>query len=216
MKVAQFRCNEFAENCYVAYDEETKDAFIVDPGMKYEQEWNAVRNFVESNGLKVQHLLVTHYHIDHILGTQRCVDEYGVKVTGSLEESLALPEPRLQAIMFGLEYDCNIAIVKNDVKEGDVLCCGSHKIEVKDCPGHSFHGLCYYLPEDKIVFTGDVLFFCSIGRSDFGPEMGGDGNKLVEGIKTKLLTMPDDVTVFPGHGPKTNIGQEKRCNAFVR
>ena len=216
MKVAQFRCNEFAENCFVAYDEATKDAFIVDPGMKYEKEWQAVKGFVESNGLKIGHIFLTHYHIDHILGTGRCAEAFGIGITGSLEDSLALLIPRMQAAMFGFDYDCEIAKVSNDVKEGDTLMCGSHRIEVIDCPGHSFHGLCYYLPEDKMLFTGDVLFYDSIGRSDFGHNMGCDGEKLVEGIKTKLMTLPEDVTVFTGHGPKTSIAQEKLINPFIR
>ena len=216
LKVEQFRCNEFAENCFVAYDEETKDAFIVDPGMKFEQEWKAVKSFVDERQLKISHILLTHYHIDHILGTGLCSEAFGIGVTGSLEDSLAMLIPRMQAVMFGMEYDNKIGRVEHDVKEGDVLVCGGHRIEVIDCPGHSFHGLCYYLPDDKIVFTGDVLFYGSIGRSDFGAKLGCDGERLVEGIKTKLMTLPDDVTVFPGHGPKTSIGLEKHHNPFVR
>lgn len=215
MKVEQFKCNELAENCYVAYDEATLDAIIIDPGMQFEHDWNAVKDFVSDNNLKVRHILITHYHFDHILGSGRCVDEFGIELSGSLEESLSLPIPRMQATLFGYDYDCKIAGIKNDLKEDDKLLCGSHVIEVLDCPGHSFHGLCYYLPEDNIVFTGDVLFFCSVGRSDFGRNMGCDGKKLIDTIKAKLLTLPDNTIVWPGHGQPTMIGNEKIYNPFI-
>lgn len=216
MKVQSFRCNEFAENCYIAYDEETLDAVIIDPGMKYDQEWYAVKSFVEDNKLSINHILITHYHIDHILGSGRCVKEFGIELSGSLEEQLNLIIPRMQATLFGFDYECEIARISNDIKEGDSLTVGNHKIEVIDCPGHSFHGLCYYFPDDKLLFTGDVLFFCSIGRSDLGRTMGCDGMKLVEGIKTKLMVLPENVTVYPGHGPQTSIGKESVYNPFIR
>lgn len=215
MKVVQFRCNEFAENCFIAYDEISLDAIIIDPGMKYAQEWDSVRNFISNNKLAVRHILLTHYHLDHILGTGLCSKEYNIDISGSLEDMLGLPSPVVQARMFGMEYSNSIIGISKNLKEGDVIQCVHHKIQVIDCPGHSHHGLCYYFPEDKILFTGDVLFYCSIGRSDFGEEMGGNGQLLVQGIVTKLLTLPSDVIVYPGHGPQTSIGKESTFNPYI-
>lgn len=215
LKVEQFRCNEFAENSYVVYDEESLDAFIVDPGMKYENEWNTVNDYIQQKGLNIHYVLLTHYHIDHILGTGMCCKQYNVPICGSIEDQLGLPTPQMQAQMFGLGYDFPIAAINKDLKQGDELECGGINIKVIDCPGHSHHGLCYYLPEDNVLFSGDVLFFCSIGRSDFGASMGGDGLKLVTSIKNNLFVLSEETTVYPGHGPKTSIANEKKYNPYL-
>lgn len=215
IEVVQFRCNEFVENCYVAYDVDTKEAIIIDPGMKYQQEWKQVKDFISNNALKPCHILLTHYHIDHILGTGLCAQEYNLQISGSLEDQLGLPTPEMQGSLFGLETDNKIERISIDLKEGDYITIGKSIIKVIDCPGHSFHGLCYYLPEEKILFTGDVLFYCSVGRSDFGEDMGCNGQRLVYDIATKLLVLPKDVTIYPGHGPKTSVGQEATYNPFI-
>ena len=215
MKVEQFRCNEFVENCYVAFDEETLEAVIIDPGMKYKQEWDSFRSFISDNNLNVKHILLTHYHLDHILGTGLCAKEYNLDLSGNLEDQLGLPTPEMQGQLFGLEFSNSIPGIRINLKEGDSISCGKYKIEVIDCPGHSHHGLCFYIPDAKVLFSGDVLFFCSIGRSDFGRSMGGDGQKLINGIVSKLLTLPADVIVYPGHGPQTSIGKETAYNPYI-
>lgn len=216
IEVAQFRCNEFAENCYVVYDNISKDAIIIDPGIKYTNEWEKCKGFIKDNELLPRHILLTHYHIDHILGTGLCSKEYGLPVSGSIEDQLSLPTPEMQARLFGQEITNKIEPISINLKEGDTVSFGDNIIKILDCPGHSFHGLCYYFEKDKILFTGDVLFYCSIGRSDFGETMGCDGRLLIDSINSKLTTLPKDVTVFPGHGPKTTIGQECAYNPFIR
>lgn len=215
MKIQAFRCNEFAENCYVAYDDESLEAFIVDPGMKYENEWQQVFNYVSEHKLNIKYIFVTHYHLDHIFGTGKCVEEFGVELSGSIEDQLGLPSPQIQSQMFGLPFSNTISSITNNIVEGDKLLLGSKIIEVIDCPGHSHHGLCFYVPSAKALFSGDVLFYCSIGRSDFGRQMGGDGMLLVEGITTKLLILPSDVVVYPGHGPITTIEKEIKHNPYI-
>ena len=215
MKIKVFINNEFSENCYIAYDEVSREAVIIDPGMRYEKEKKNVSDFVKTNSLTIKHILLTHYHVDHVFGCEFCTKEFGLGLTGSLEDQLGLPTPKMQSELFGVG-DCGfIPSISADLHEGDELSFGNITVKVIDCPGHSHHGFCYYMPEEKILFTGDVLFNMSIGRSDFGEQFGGDGEALVENIKSKLLTLPEDVDVYPGHGPRTAIALEKSRNPFL-
>ena len=211
----RFTFNAFGENTYVVYDAATLAAAIVDPGCSDEREWAALRDEVRRLGLKVEYILLTHSHMDHVLGTGYCTAEYGIGASGSLADQLALPAPQEQAFLFGIECDTRPASIVNDLAHGATFAIGGLRTEVIDVPGHSPHGLCYYMPDERVVFSGDVLFAGSIGRTDFGPRFGCDGRALVEGITTRLLTLPPDVAVFPGHGPQTTIGQEATSNPYL-
>lgn len=219
MKIETIPCNNFGELCYVAsYD---FGCFIVDPGMADEEEWGKVKRYLDTNGLKPTHVLITHCHADHCLGSGFVKRDYPeVKVCGSMEEERLLPPIVVQARAFGLPWETmnwtpinmNINEAIEDQKLSEEL---GTEVHVLDCPGHSFHGLCYYMPEHKVLFSGDVLFYCSVGRSDFGPEMGGNGPLLAKGIVEKLFALPHDVKVYPGHGPYTTIGTEVNNNPYV-
>ena len=215
MKIKVFINNEFGENCYVAFDESSKEAIIIDPGMVTEKEQQKVGSFVKDNELTIKHILLTHSHVDHVYGCSYCVKEFGLGITGSLEDQLSLPSAHLQAQLFGVTDCGTVPSITTNIGEGDTLQFGNLDIKVIDCPGHSHHGLCFYIPQAKVVFTGDVLFNMSVGRSDFGPKFGGDGAKLIENIKNKLLTLPSDVDVYPGHGPRTAIELEIKRNPYL-
>lgn len=215
MKVETFQCNAFQQNCYLVWDEVSLEAFIIDPGFATEWEWQRVDARIQSAGLKLQSVLLTHNHADHCLGSNFPVRAYAVPVCGSMEDQDHMPSVGTQARAFGLDCEPHWSPITRDLREGDALQLGDNRVEVLDCPGHSHHGLCFYFPEAKLLFSGDVLFYCSVGRSDFGPAMGGNGPLLVQGIVTKLLTLPADVKVYPGHGPQTTIGTESTYNPYL-
>lgn len=213
--VQVFVCNSFWENTYLVYDTDTKEAALIDPGCCNEAEWRTVRETIVRLGLHMKYLLLTHGHVDHILGTEWPVKEYGLEVCGSVDEMNRLPSAEMQARLFGIHLQCRPAPVVRDLKEGDRLMLGDFRVEIIDVPGHSPHGLCYYLPEAGILFSGDVLFAGGIGRSDFGAAFGCNGRRLVEGIVDKLLVLPSATQVFPGHGASTTVGAESTGNPYL-
>jgi len=123
-----------------------------------------------------------------------------------------ISEVQARAAMFGLPVD-PVSLPEVVLKEGDTVTFGNSRLQVIPVPGHSPGSICFYEEDSKILITGDVLFYGSIGRTDL---TGGDYNTLISGIKNKLLVLPNDVDVFPGHGPATTIGDEKARNPFLR
>lgn len=223
MNIETFVCNPFQEQCYVIWEDGASSCLIVDPGCCNDFEWDLVHQFLVQHSLVPERILLTHCHTDHVMGTgyvKKCYPE--VKICGSVEDQNHLPPVYLQNRMFGINNEANVAPITHDLKEGDRLFWpetpapnqAQHSIVVIDCPGHSHHGLCYYMPDDNVLMSGDVLFCRSVGRSDFGPAMGGNGRLLLEGIVQKLLSLPEQVTVYPGHGPSTTIGIENRYNPY--
>lgn len=220
MKVKFFVCNPFGELCYVAWDEVSHHAIVVDPGMASDREWSALQRFVSEQQLTLDLVLVTHSHTDHVMGAGYLKREYpDLEICGSVEDQNHLPPIEVQNQMFGVDVMVHYAPITRNLMEGDVLTFGTdgcqHRIRVIDCPGHSHHGLCYYLEDDQLLFSGDVLFAGSVGRSDFGPAMGGNGRLLLEGIVQKLFVLPSEVKVYPGHGLHTTIGYEMQTNPYV-
>jgi len=226
MQVKTFQVNPFGENCYVVYPAEEAACLVIDPGISNENEWSRIQAFLTQHRLTPERIMLTHCHSDHVMGTGYLTKAYpGLPVCGSMEDQNHLPSVQQQNSVFGVQADIHWSPITHDLHEGDTLRFPSLPspsgaespsiIQVLDCPGHSHHGLCYYLPESKLLFTGDVLFYGSVGRSDFGPSMGCDGRLLLEGIAQKLLTLPADVKVLPGHGMPTTIGQESQYNPYL-
>ncbi len=214
MNVKVFVNNPFQENTYVVSLPDSHRAIVIDPGMSNEREWLQVKAYLEENRLQVERILVTHCHIDHLMGTGYLAEWCNAPLCGPIEDEHKLPPSSLQFRMFGLPSSSRIVTLNSNVNEGDLLHLDTSPIQVLDISGHSFHGLCYYFPEQKMLFSGDVLFYCSIGRSDFGPNMGCDGEALVNGIQTKLLSLPAETKVYPGHGPATSVLQEINYNPY--
>jgi len=221
LKIETFVCNPFSELCYVVWDETSRLAFVVDPGMASDAEWQRVKRCIDEKALNVQFVLQTHGHSDHCMGSAYVARTYNIHICGSMEEQAHMPSVQVQNAYFGIDLPLHWLPIDKNLIEGDVLWLGeaeaegSHRIEVLDCPGHSFHGLCFYLPQDQVLFSGDVLFCGSLGRSDFGLSMGCNGPLLVNGIVTKLLTLPTETIVYPGHGPTTTIGYEATYNPYL-
>ena len=186
-------------NCYVVTDEQTLNCAVIDPG----EESNTILDYIESNHLHCKLILLTHGHFDHVGAVYAVAEETGAvtymnkkddaRYAGNPFMAFRLPEN-------GRFYD-----------EGDVVELDSLRFEVFATPGHTPGGVSYYFPDEKAVFTGDALFYRSLGRTDFP---GGDHDTLLHSIRKVLFALPEETAVLPGHGPATSIGNERRNNPF--
>jgi glyoxylase-like metal-dependent hydrolase (beta-lactamase superfamily II) len=211
MTVHTFTFNALQENTYVVFDE-SKECAIVDPGCYDNEERKELDDFIESNKLIPRLLLNTHCHVDHVLGNFFVSQKYNLAVQTSEIEEAQLRSVKLYAPVYGFASYQESTIGKY-LKEGDILMFGKSELSVLFVPGHSPGHLAFLNLEQKICLAGDVLFRNSIGRSDLP---GGNYAHLEKSIKTKLYTLPNDITIFPGHGPTTSIGFEKVSNPYVR
>lgn len=211
IEIQAFTFNPFQENTFVLYDE-TKECIIIDPGCYSQAEKKALSDFIETKGLKPVKLLNTHCHIDHILGNKYVSEKYGLLPEFNEKDLEILQATTVYGPSMGIKVEQSPLPV-NFLDEGDVIEFGNSKLDVIFTPGHCPGEICFYSTSQKIVIGGDVLFYGSIGRTDLP---GGDYATLIHSIKTKLLPLGDDYTVYPGHGPETTIGLEKRQNPFLR
>lgn len=213
MKVAIFQLMLFQVNCYVVYDPEEKEAAIVDPGIIDNREIDAIDNFLKKNELKVVAVINTHLHIDHVIANPTVAEKYGVPVLAHEADDFLGERLLDQARQFGLPFKVQNAGVTHHLVDGEKIKIGSGELEVIHLPGHSPGGIGLYDAKDGFLISGDSLFEGSIGRTDLP---GGNLAKLLEAIKKRLYTLPDDTVVYPGHGDSTTIGKEKKTNSFVR
>ena len=211
MEIAIFTFNPFAENTYVLYDD-TNECIIIDPGCSNLDEQQQLTDFIESNGLTPVKLVNTHCHIDHVLGNKFVAEKYNLELISHKEESGVLAMQSQISAMYGIAYDISPEITRF-LDEGDLLTFGETQMQVFFTPGHSPASISFYHEENGIIIAGDVLFQGSIGRTDLP---GGDFDTLSKSIREKFYVLPDNVVVYPGHGPSTTVGVEKRTNPFVQ
>lgn len=208
--IKSFTFSPIQVNSYVLYNE-TKDCIIIDPGCYFEHERKELFSFIESEGLKPVMLINTHCHLDHVFGNKAVAEKYNLTLQAHRLEKDVLNYAPIAANMYGLPFDLYTGDIEW-IEEGDVIRLGGDELKVILVPGHSPGSLCFYCEAQKFIIGGDVLFQQSIGRTDLP---GGNGPQLLKNIKEKLFVLPDDVIVHPGHGPATNIGDEKRLNPFL-
>lgn len=209
--IQSFTFNPFQENTYVAFDE-TLECIIVDPGC-YDAKDNAVLSkFIEENKLKPVALVNTHCHLDHLFGNKFVSDTYQLEPIMHEADLPLLEYAPLTAIQYDLQLD-ELPEVGKFVEEGDVIHFGNSSFEVLFTPGHAPGHICLLNRDEKIILSADVLFHLSIGRTDLPL---GDHATLLKSIKEKLLVLEEDVVVYPGHGPNTSIGFEKKNNPFLQ
>lgn len=203
--------NMFMENSYIIFDEATKECAVIDPGCSSEDEEKKMSAYIEERNLSVKFLLNTHCHIDHIFGNRFIKEKYNVPFYAPEQDLLLLEHADKQAAAFGIEIAPQ---PKPDhyITEFTHLSLGDSGITFLFTPGHTPGEYCLYFKKEKICISGDVLFQRGIGRTDL---WGGDYNTLINSIKKKLFTLPDDVIVYPGHGENTTIGEEKKDNPFL-
>lgn len=213
MKVAKFEFALFGINTYVVSDPATAKCAVIDPGMIDSEEEEALAGYIERNKLTVTHVINTHLHIDHIIGDRYAANLFKVPVMGhKLDEPLGL-RAREQAASFGIRERVDAVSLTQPVEEGDIIKIGDGRLKVIHVPGHSPGSIALYDEKDGFVIVGDALFAGSIGRSDLP---GGNGRQLVKMIKDKLLVLPPDTVVYPGHGPATTIGHEAASNPYLQ
>jgi len=208
-QIQAFVFNFASENTYILFNE-NKNAWLIDPGNMNEHETNAVSNFITEKGLKIQKILLTHAHIDHVLGLQWAFDTFQVPVTMHHDDKEVLDMLQASGARFGFQ----VAAVKVDteyIDEGDELDFDGEKFKIYHVPGHSPGSVVYHNETQKFMISGDVLFEGSIGRTDL---YKGNYEQLIEGIKTKLFVLDEETQVFSGHGNPTTIGFEKNHNPF--
>lgn len=207
--IQAFSNNPYQENTYLLYDDSGECA-IIDPGMYTATEQNAVVSFIAEHQLKPVLLLNTHCHIDHVLGNKFVFDQYGLKPQFHEGEMVILEAMPAWAQQSGIRYELS-PLPDIYLPESGTVTFGNTKLELIFAPGHSPAHLCFYSQADQIVIGGDVLFRGSIGRTDLP---GGNHAQLINNIQQKLFVLPDDCTIYPGHGPETTIGFEKATNPF--
>lgn len=212
MKIAIFQFSLFGINTYVVYDPQALDCAVIDPGMINDEEEKAISDFIDKHHLKLTNIINTHLHIDHVAGNKYLQLRYDAPVKANLLDEPLGHRVQQQAMMFGMRESVHDVEITEYLKAGDEIKIGNGKLKVIAVPGHSRGSVALYDEADKFVIAGDALFKGSIGRTDLP---GGDYRQLIESIRNNLLTLPDDTTVFSGHGPATTIGEEKRSNPYL-
>jgi len=195
-------------NCTLLACEKTLEAVLIDPG----DEAPRLIKEIDDAGFKVKYLLHTHAHFDHIGATRQLKSHTQAPICLHEADSSIYRMLPLQGKMFGMVFDEPEPIDKF-LEDEEELCFGQHKIQIIHTPGHSPGGVCFKLKDgDEMVFSGDTLFQGSIGRTDL---WGGNFDELIRSIRNRILVLSDDIQVFPGHGPSTLVGKEKRNNPFL-
>ena len=212
MKIKRFEFNMFPVNCYVIWDE-TKEAAVIDAGSFWPKEHKTLKDFITDLGLTLKHVLNTHLHLDHVFGNAALFREFGLKPEANVKDEEQLDLAPRMCQLFGFEINETPQPIGKGLVDGDVVTFGNTRLEVIEVPGHSPGGLVFYCKEDSLLFSGDSLFNGSIGRTDL---KGGDFYTLRESVQRRILTLPDDTVVYPGHGETTTIGNEKMYNPFFR
>lgn len=193
-------------NCYMLCNMDIKECVLIDPADSQDE----ISRMIDESGCSLKGILLTHGHFDHIMAADAVRDKYGVKVYASCDEKNTLEQPHIN---LGEAYGLKLS-VKADVwhKDGEILKLAGFDIEALHTPGHTEGGSCYYIREIGVLFSGDTLFCGSVGRTDFP---GGSMSEIVRSIKEKVMVLPDDTKVYPGHGEGTSVGYERENNPFL-
>ena len=210
ISIHYFTFGPMGENTYILWDE-TKECVIIDPGNFNTTENKQLSAFIKENGLIPKRLLLTHGHIDHISGNRYVLDTYNLQPEMHKDDVYFIENHLNSAIMYGLKVEQS-PMPSHFLNEGDVISFGNSTLDIVHTPGHSPGSISFYNQQDKFIISGDVLFFACIGRTDLPL---GNYNDLIKSIKTKLLPLGDDMTVYSGHGQETTIGSERMYNSYL-
>ena len=198
----------FQENCYVVGDEASGTGVIVDPG----DEAARIALAVEQTNLEITQILITHAHIDHVGAVATLVDEYSCPVLMHAEAEPMLGQLPAQAMMMGLRFG-KVPAVDRHIEDEETIKVGDLQLRSLYTPGHAPGHIAFYIESQGLLFSGDALFAGSVGRVDLP---GGSMEILMQSIEERLLTLPDETRLYPGHGPATTIGNERVHNPFLR
>lgn len=213
LDVQRFVCNMFQENCYVVSDE-TNECVIIDCGAFYEEEKNAIYNYITDKKLSPKHLLCTHGHVDHNFGNRFILDKFGLKPEISKADKPLMENLGEQAKSF-IGDDCgnDFPDIGNFYTTGDTITFGTHQFNIIPTPGHSPGSVFIYCKKEGVAFSGDTLFKLSIGRTDL---QLGNYDDIISSLHSIAGKLPADTTILPGHGERTTIGYEQKYNPYLR
>ncbi len=207
MKVEKFVTGIISTNCYLAVNEKTKQAVVIDPAAAPAR----LMSHIREEGVKIEAILLTHGHFDHIMGIDGFLKEYNVPVYVHEDDLPMMEDPQWnQSAIYTAGYTFSKA---EPVKDGQILSYAGYEFQVLHTPGHTPGGCCYYVKSEHVLFSGDTLFQRSVGRTDF---RGSSTSALIRGIREKLMPLPDDTHVYPGHMGETMIGYERENNPYIQ
>jgi glyoxylase-like metal-dependent hydrolase (beta-lactamase superfamily II) len=195
-------------NCSILGDEVSREAIVVDPG----DDISRIAATLEKHHLTVKQIIITHAHIDHIAGAQRLKRLTGAPILYNQNDLPLVKMMDIQAMWLGVPTP-EVAPPDASLEDGQVVSITGLTGSILHTPGHTEGSVCLYLPQQELLLAGDTLFAGSVGRTDLP---GGNTQKLLQSIRDSLLPLPDEVTVIPGHGPKTTIGEERQSNPFIQ
>lgn len=206
MKINQYVVGEVQTNCYIIINEETNECLIVDPGASA----NQLASRINADNLKPIAILLTHGHFDHAGASRGLAKVFDISIYAHEAEDDTLKEPKKNVSWMVGRAECYSADIY--VSEKEELDLAGFTIQVLHTPGHTEGGCCYYFKEDGVLFSGDTLFAESVGRTDFP---GGSMSQLVRSIREKLMVLPDETVVYPGHNDSTTIKTERNYNPYL-
>ena len=210
LKIKSFTFNPYQENTYLIFDD-SKEAVVIDPGNYEAYENELISKFIDENKLQLKKIILTHCHLDHCLGNKYLNQKYGAELLIPFDERDLYKNVENIATLFGFANYSHLD--ENEyLKEKDKIEFGDIKLDVLFLPGHSPGHLAFYFKNDNVCFSGDVLFYNSIGRTDLP---GGDYDTLINSIKNKLFLLNPDTIIYSGHGPKTILKNEMKNNPFL-
>lgn len=213
VEIKRIMCNPLQENCYVISDE-SKECVIIDCGVYYQDEKDALIAYIRDNQLTPTHLIATHGHLDHNFGNAFIYKEYGLKVEVCSEDEYLISDLGKQACsLFGMQLEEAQPEVGRWLKDGDTITFGHHELRVIQTPGHTPGSALLYCEAEKTAFTGDTLFRMSIGRTDFD---GGSWQQMENSLRNVVSKLPKETIVLSGHGPQSTIADELTYNPYLR
>jgi len=206
MQIKTLMVGVIAANCHIAWCEKTGEAVVIDPGGDGEK----INRFLDQQGLKVKYIVLTHGHGDHIAAVDEVRQKTGAQVAIHPKDAPMLTDPQKNLSGF-LGGAVKLKPADLEVSDGEEIIFGTKKLKVLHTPGHTLGSISLY--GEDVIFSGDTLFFGSVGRVDFP---GGSWDKLLKSIRDKIFVLPDYTRVLPGHGPETTVGYEKKHNPFLQ
>lgn len=214
LRIDHFVFNRFYENTYVLWDDETLESLIIDPGMADKVQDGEVDDFIATNGLRLTAVANTHLHVDHVLGERHLTQSYGVPVFANPADTHVDDDDVARAKQLGYADRVPVPVkITNPICDGDVVLLGRHELKVISVPGHTPGSVAFYSEAHRFIIDGDTLLNGRLGMEHVD---GADPAEMVPDIQKKIMVLPDETVVYPGHGLSTTIGHERRYNPYIR